>query len=586
MASAVAMLATATAGAGPQRATRIHVRGGSHLDARASRDGGELVLSGLLEDDAHAPIPGETLWVRGIGDARDCAPRERPTVRAVPGSPQADAQVITDEAGRFCVRSRPATLQLTAVLEWKGSPSLEATTLDLAVDLSRASLALSFDPVPRAIRLDDSGLTVTAVALVDDGGITRARGNLPLTLTDERGQVVASAVTSSSGRATFSFDASKLAGPGRGELRVSFAGDVDTASATHHIDVERQAKVVLASDEKLTPKSPEDGIAIPVRARWRGGDVGSGSLEARVGETLVGAGRVETGKAKVTVTFASGAWAGNEVPVTIRYAPAAPWWIAGDDLHVRVPVAEPSAWRQVPLALAGLAVVAWLVLGRSSRRAKPAPAVARERPQPLGEPGVEIVAASHDPRVGWKGRVLDAHDRTPVSGAQIVLRRPGFDQTHVLASVVADDRGQFELAHESVRPDDELVVEGPFHASLRQPAPPNGEIVIALVLRKRKLLERLVAWARLRGNPFDVKPEATPGHVRKAAGDDFRAARWADEVERAAYGGGDVDARMESEIDRLEPPPLRGAREPEAAGKKEAAPDNPAAARPRPEKPS
>jgi hypothetical protein len=526
------------------------VRGGSHLDARPSRDGGELVLTGVLEDDAREPIGGETFLAHGIGEARDCAARERPTVRPLPGG---GAQVTTDEAGRFCVRSRPAALQLTARLEWKGNATLEGTTLDLAVDLSRASLALSFDPVPRVVRLDEPTISVTAVALVDDGGITRARGNLPLTLTDERGQTIATAVTSSSGRATFVLDAGKLAGPGRGELRVAFAGDVDTASATHRVDVERHARVALASEDKLSPKAPEDGIPILLRATWRGGDVAGGSVEARVGDALVGAGRVEGGRAKLTITFASGAWAGSEIPVTVRYVPTAPWWIAGDELHLRVPIAEPSPWRQAPLALAGLAVVAWLVLGRTSRRTKPERDAPRERPQPIGEPGVEVVVPSRDPRVGWKGRVVDAHDRTPVAGAHIVLSRPGFERAHVLASIVADDDGRFELACESVRSDDELLVEAPLHATLKQPAPPSGEIVIALVLRKRKLLERLVAWARLRGAPFDVKPEATPGHVRRAAGDDLRAARWADAVERAAYGGGAVDARAEAEVERLEP---------------------------------
>jgi hypothetical protein len=41
--------------------------------------------------------------------------------------------------------------------------------------------------------------------------------------------------------------------------------------------------------------------------------------------------------------------------------------------------------------------------------------------------------------------------------------------------------------------------------------------------------------------------------VRRAAADDLQTARWADAVERAVFGGGDVDARMESEIERMAP---------------------------------
>jgi hypothetical protein len=528
---------------------------------------GELVLAGVLEDDAREPVGGEVISARGLGEARDCAPRDRPTVRAAPGG---EVLVTTDEAGRFCVRARPPSPQVTARLEWKGNAALEGTSLDVAVDLSRASLALSFDPVPRIVRLDEANVAVTAVALVDDNGFTRARGNLPLTLADERGQTIASAVTSSSGRATFTLEAVKLAGPGRGELRVAFAGDVDTASAVRRVDVERQARVVLGTDAALTARAPEDGIPVPIQARWRGGAVGSGTVEARVGETLVGAARVEGGKAPLVLTFASGAWAGTAVPVSVRYVPSAPWWIAGDELALKVPVSEPSPWRQTPLAIAALAVVAWLVLGRTKRRAKTERDAPRERAQPIGEPGVEVVAESRDPRVGWRGRVVDAHDRTPVASARVTLNRPGFDKAHALVTTTTDDKGRFELAFEAVRNDDELVVEGPLHAPLRQPPPPSGEIVIAVVLRKRKLLERLVAWARLRGSPYDVRPEATPGHIRRAAGDDFRTARWADAVERAAFGGGDVDERAEADVDRLAPP-LPG-RDP-AAGHRRREPD-------------
>jgi hypothetical protein len=95
-----------------------------------------------------------------------------------------------------------------------------------------------------------------------------------------------------------------------------------------------------------------------------------------------------------------------------------------------------------------------------------------------------------------------------------------------------------------------------------QPLPPAGELSIALVLRRRELLVRLVGWARKRGRPFDVKPEPTPGHVRRAAADDFQTARWADAVERAVFGSEDVDARVEREIERMIPPDPRLAAHP------------------------
>lgn len=531
------------------KAPRVHVRGGSHLDARAARASGELVLSGTLQDDAQQPLAGESVVVRNVGDARDCAERDHATVKMQGG----EAIALTDEAGRFCIRARPARPQFVAKLEWRGSALLEGTSLDVPVDLSRASLALSFDPPPKILRLDEAELSVTAVALVDDNGLTLARSNLSLALADERGTELASAVTNASGRAAFFVKTPLLAGPGRGQLRVSFAGDVDTAAASQQAEVERQARVILALAEKPASRPPEDGIPLGLTARWRGGEVAGGSVEARIGDTLVGAARVDKGVAKLVVTFASGSAGAGEVPIRVRYVPSAPWWIPSDDLEVRVPIAEPSPLRQVPLVVAGLAVIAWLVLGRTSRAKTKAKPASREGAQPVGQAGVEVVVKSRDPRMGWRGRVVDAHDRTPIVNARIVLRRPAFDREQVLARTTSDADGKFKLVHEEVRSDDELVVDGPLHTSLRQSPPPSGEIVVALVLRKRKLLERLVAWARLRGTPFDVKPEATPGHVRRAAGEDFPTARWADAVEKAAYGGAALDEAAEAEIERLEP---------------------------------
>lgn len=164
---------------------------------------------------------------------------------------------------------------------------------------------------------------------------------------------------------------------------------------------------------------------------------------------------------------------------------------------------------------------------------------------------------------GWTGEVVDAHDGLVVVGARVAIERPTFDVAQTLVSATTDAHGEFILPHVDAREGDTLVAEAPLHASLRQPAPPSGEVSIALVMRKRALLDRLVAWARRRGRPFDSPPEATPGHVRRAAGADFAVARWADAVERAAFGGGTVDARVEADVERLEPNAARAAAPPE-----------------------
>jgi hypothetical protein len=82
-----------------------------------------------------------------------------------------------------------------------------------------------------------------------------------------------------------------------------------------------------------------------------------------------------------------------------------------------------------------------------------------------------------------------------------------------------------------------------------------GELRIALVTRRRTLLDRLVRWARARGTPWDGPREPTPGHVRRVAAraeaDDV--AGWAGSVEHAAFGPDPVDTAMERDVRDREP---------------------------------
>ena len=171
----------------------------------------------------------------------------------------------------------------------------------------------------------------------------------------------------------------------------------------------------------------------------------------------------------------------------------------------------------------------------------------------LPKAGVALVSLGRTGE-GWRGKLRDAHDGGPVAGARVAIERRGFERIETVTQAWSDAEGAFTLQPLATEvPGDEIVTEGPLHATLRRPLPAPGLLDIALVLRKRALLERLVGWARRRGPPFDGRPEATPGHVRRAAGSEFAVARWADAVERAAYGGQSVDAAAQAEIDRLAP---------------------------------
>jgi hypothetical protein len=151
----------------------------------------------------------------------------------------------------------------------------------------------------------------------------------------------------------------------------------------------------------------------------------------------------------------------------------------------------------------------------------------------------------------------------------------------VLASVFADEDGAFDFELSAQGKNlvaAELVVEAPLHADLRQKLPGGGVLEIALVSRRRRLLDRLVQWARRRGPPYDARPEPTPGQVRRAAqgrrGDaSDRVGRWADAIEQAAYDRGEVDARVEADVMSLDPD--------DPSRRREDGPDVPPAPRPR-----
>lgn len=552
------------------------MRGTAKIVSHASRDQGELILTGSLVDDAGQPLPGESVLVHvrresdprdakvieGLRAARSCdRSTDRPPtaygIRVV-GPPDApDISAVTDEGGRFCFRARLVPDRFAAHLSWKGSNLVDGADADLAFDLSRQALVLRFDPTPRIVSLDTPKIPFEAAALVEDDGTTTVKQGLALVLANEKDEELGKGVTDSSGRARFSADAAKMGPPGRGSLKVSFAGDAQTAFGVHVAEIERRVKVTVrapaAEKGALEAQVPEDGIPLLVDVASALGPVTEGGVEARIGDAVVGAAPVERGIARLTLTFAA---QGTEALVKLRYVPSAPWYEPLGEPVIHVPIRGPGLWSKAPILLTGFAVLAFFLIGRvASKSTKPEPEPAKVEPEVrTGKARVDVVRPAARGEVGWRGHVVDAHEGHPVRNGRVWVERGAFDGRSVLASVGTDAEGAFVLPHiEGLVGSEQMSVEAPLHARLVQPLPPAGQLSIALVLRRRALLGRMVTWARRRGRPFDLKPEPTPGHVRRAAADDFQTARWADAIERAVFGQGDVDARTEGEIDRLAP---------------------------------
>ena len=578
----VAMAGTpSTASAAP---LRVRVRGASKISARGWREqtsgaqgtsGIDLVLSGTLNDDAGAAMPNTSVAIRVARETDPHDARVAQNLRAahtcsrttsgirIGGTHDAPEVIATtDEAGRFCFRAPfdPDRYKATIVYAAPpGRPLVDAGEREITFDLSRRGLSLRFDPVPKILAIDTPRTTIEVVALHDDDESPRIATGLAVTLANELGDL-ATATTDASGRARFTLAGNKLGPPGAGELRATFIGNSDIAGATSVEEVERHIKVqiaVPAADRgELKPMTPEDGIAIAATVTSSIGAVAEGSVEAWIGDVIVGAAPVVNGSAKLTLTFATSS---NEARVRLRYIPASPWYEPVGEPSITIPIKGPSILSKAPLLLAGLAVIAFFLVGRvSGPKVKAEPAPPKDLPFAEAKPKLEVLRRAERGEEGWSGRIIDAHDGTPIARARIWIDRGTFEGHTRLAAFETGPDGRFKLAGiGAVAGDETIHAEARLHARLSQGLPPPGEIQMAIVQRRRALLANLVAWAKRRGAPYDVKPEPTPGQVARHARNDPREANagvWASAVEAAVFGPGEVDERREGAVDQLAPP--------------------------------
>jgi hypothetical protein len=593
---------TSAEGAAP----RVRVRGSAHIELHAARDAGMVFLSGAVVDDAARPVVGARVTLT-LARALDAGhPLGLATARPEPceaGGVEPDTlgddgvRLTTDEASRFCVAFVLAIDRYKAHVTSAASALVDGAAADLTFDLVVSPVTLRFAPERSTLSLDDETVAISVAASTDPddqadhagraeppSGTTAAAG-IPIVLSNETGAHLGTATTDSSGVARFDVAGARLGPVGPGELRVAFGGDTRRSPAAASVRVERRARVEIAAPDassgRLPAAWPEDGIAVRVTASLpcaRRGCLGSpeGVIEASLAaDGIVGAAAVDHGAARLVVSFAAPSSdarssstsspdpnaAGRPtasdvrsmlVPIRVRYIPGAPWFLAGRDLLLAQPVRGPSLWKKAPLLLAAAAVVAWLVLARYPVRPRRRRTGIPDAGRPTPEASVALVRAGPT-TTGWHGHVSDAHDGVAVAQARVIVERRDFEHIRVVAETTSGTDGRFELGHVDTRTGDELVVDAPRHTMIRRPLPPAGELAVALVLRKRAVLDRLVAWARRQGPPHGSAPEPTPGQVRRTAGPDGAVARWAAAVEQAAYGEAAVDEHVEADVDRLAP---------------------------------
>lgn len=549
-----AWLTAVVVGIGPNAAAtpKLRVLGAQRLDVHGHRQRGELVVEGRLVDDVGGGLAAREVRVSasqanaevGLQQAHACG---APAGARLDPLHVGTVAITTDDGGRFCVAAPLALGAYTVGVDAPRTELLAPAHASLDIDLSKHAVRLRFDPEPSTISLDAPPKTIEAIAELDDEETVPPPVPLPLVLSTESGPI-ARAQSGAAGRTVFLVPSTSLGAPGKGELRVAFAGDADTMPSEHVAPVVRTARVLLSPPVNVVG-TPEDGVGLEVTARTQWGDAPSGTVEALIGDVSVGAASVGDGRAAVIATFATPPT--PSASLTLRYVPDRPYYVPAGDVVVPVRVRAPSVLRQAPLVFGVLAVAAWLLAGRVARKrrtmAPPPPA----KSAPSGVAHVTMVRRV-EAATGLRGRVVDAHDGAPIARARVAIERPDFQEARTVASTFTDDDGAFDLGAQAVVANARLVAEGPLHSAYTTDAPRAGELEIALVSRRRRLLDRLVEWARRRGPPFDARPEPTPSHVRGASRDPATV-EWAEAVERAAFDAEVVDAGKERAVEALEP---------------------------------
>lgn len=530
---------------------RVVVRGAAEIDARVQTMGDALVVDGLVRDEGGVAISGANIRASfdGSGAEVEAARRAlKPCDEAQKVA--AGFQARSDGTGRFCIRTTSISTAGRIALEFPGTSMFDGAKLELPFDIGKHLLAIDFDTRGGEVSLDGESFSVEVFAGREEGGLVVASAGHPIALTNELGTLLGSAVSDNSGRARFRVPAHELGPPGVGFLRARFEGDLRTLPAESRLAITRTARVLLRAEGPSGEVRTQDGFAITAHVEFETltatGKAPRGTIEVFAQGVPVAAGPVIDGRAKIELAIDRPR---GELELVLRYLPTHPWFVCHEDAVVRVQAKGGGPLRTIGLVLLCIAALALVV--RSRRRttiAAPDPLATKSGLPPT--PHIEVIKRGRVDSPVWVGVVVDAHDESPIVGANILVTRRGFEGRDRLGAVVTDGQGRFELALREYLPTDDLSIEGPLHSELAQPLPSPGELRVALVSRKRHILTRFVEWAAQKGLAPSRSREITPGEVRDRA-TAFATAQWAAEVERAAFGPEVVDANIEAHLDGL-----------------------------------
>jgi hypothetical protein len=389
--------------AGVHAQPAVRVRAESRIELRTEREGGRVVVVGVLRDDLGEALADREVTLRAR--PTDDASGERRTVR-------------TDEEGRLRAEFAlaPGAYRLGAI--FVGDPDHERVEVERALDLDRADVRLRVTvPEQGRLRLDVPQHVVDVVAESAAGG-----AGLRVELADELGRSLGRATTDAEGRARFVVRSAQLGPPAAGRLIARGAADALRA------DAQTEVPIVRVSPTRVDLRLDDASVRLGEQLRGRG------RLIDHAGRALPreAVGLFDRGQHLATVltgedgTFEVRAEANREgaLQLVARYDSDAPWRGSSASPIVRVEVSSaserPLGWLVGTVALTAVALLLLKGFGRRRPALAPPPAPVRRTA------GVESSARrGRAERVDVGGTVLDLRDDEPLLRARVTLHASG-----------------------------------------------------------------------------------------------------------------------------------------------------------------
>lgn len=549
----------------------MHVRGETHVAIRWQRDpgldpkpeGAWLRLEGQALDDAEHPLANAVvsfhLQAVETGDARvrpdlaravSCAE----AATTIPPGPGGGLSFETDSDGRFCMRMPLPSARYRVHAEAQWDPThYDVVALEQELDFGKPPLSLWLEGSEGKLDLGKPSFALAArIGFEDFGRLVYASG-LPVDWLDEQGRVLASATSNAEGHVHFEIATHALGDPGLVRHRLRCAGSPTLGPVEVIFPLEKRAHLELVLES--APRDVRAGVELPYEFRVRvvlapGADPSRQlyAPQALVQATFADAQQVGTaeadaqGRALVPVLIASAAQSGK---LEFRATAAVPFLVPSETLSLPVEVSAPQSWRSLWLLAGFLVLLAWLAIGRAPLRRKitGAKRAAAARTVAPAAARAEVVVTEESLGSAWNGSVHDAHDRTPVAGAQVSLVRPGFAGRALVLETQTSADGHFALDGALRQPGDRLVIQAPLHRTLDAAAPAFGTVTITTVSRRRGLLRDFARWAE--GRPWTLSLRRKPTPLDAVVREQEHAA-WAARVDAVVFGPEPVDASREA----------------------------------------